>query len=246
MYTTSTIVQCYWLPQSSFNTTIPLDVNKQYIHYVNNSEFLYLSRERAFCYCKDEKYYDCSKDELGPIYPGQTLTVSLYAHSTEIVTEIETNPTYLSKCTVIDAKENVQLIYKNCAKVKYTIAFPTNNWCELILKVSQIQNQYNSFYIRELPCPLGFIKTDGICQCHPLFKQYGFTDCDINTQTILRPTNGWIFLNIHNHINDSFSCYISQQCPLDYCKPYPFYLNLSTPNSQCMFNRAGFLCRQCQ
>ena len=35
-------------------------------------------------------------------------------------------------------------------------------------------------------------------------------------------------------------------CPFDYCKPYSFYLNFSTPDSQCQFKRSGVLCGQCQ
>ena len=36
------ITHCYWLPQSAFNTAIPLDVNRQYIQCKNNSESLQL------------------------------------------------------------------------------------------------------------------------------------------------------------------------------------------------------------
>jgi len=31
------ITHCSWLPQSTFKTAIPIDVNKRYIHYTNNS-----------------------------------------------------------------------------------------------------------------------------------------------------------------------------------------------------------------
>ena len=246
-----TITHCYWLPQSAFHATIPLNVNKHYMKHKNNSKPLFLGRTKILCHCTDEKQHDCFKNELDSLYPGQTLTIALYANveitfnTTEIIVASDA---YITPwpCTVLNAKENFQLIGKNCTTVKYTITFPNNNWCELSLKMLRMQSFYDTYYIKELQCPLGFVKIDGICQCYSSFKQFGFTDCDINTQTILRPNNGWLLFDAHHQPNDSYSCYISQQCPFDYCKSSSFYLNLSTPDSQCQFNRSGILCGQCQ
>ena len=55
--------------------------------------------------------------------------------STEIITELQT---YGTACTVLNAKQNIQFIGKNCTTVEYAIAFPTNNWCELFLKSTKI------------------------------------------------------------------------------------------------------------
>ena len=242
---------CYWLPESAFNTANPLDVTKQYIKYTNNSKSLHLNKEKTLCYCRDDKHYDCFKDELDSLYPGQTLTASFYANvnytaKTEILTELDVKThNDITTCIVLNAKQNIQFIGKNCTTVEYAIAFPTNNWCELLLK-GQIYNKYDIYYIKELPCPLGFVKIDGICQCYPSFMQFGITDCDIDTQAVLRPSKGWMLCSSTNGQNDSYSCDISRLCPFDYCKPYSFYLNFSTPDLQCQFNRSGILCGQCQ
>ena len=248
----TTITHCYWLPQSAFSTINPLIVNKQYIKYTNNSQLLHMSREKTLCYCSDEEHYDCFRDdEFDSVCPGQTLTLPLYAKVNEtsgyeVITELDINQPYVTQCNVINAKESIQFIGKNCTVVKYAIGFPGNSsWCELFLKMPQTHYQYDAYYVSELPCPLGFVKIDGICQCYPSFKQFGFIDCDINTQTILRPSKGWILFN-NAQENGSYSCYISQSCLYDYCKPYAFYLNLSIPDSQCQFNRTGLLCGQCQ
>jgi len=99
---------------------------------------------------------------------------------------------------------------------------------------------YNVFYVRQLPCPLGFVKKDGICQCYPSFKLFGITDCNINDQTILRPANSWISASSQNNYH------VSLHCPFHYCKTNTNHLNLSTPDMQCQFNRSGILCGQCQ
>ena len=96
------------------------------------------------------------------------------------------------------------------------------------------------FYVRQLKCPLGFVKNDGICQCYPLFKLFGITDCDINKQSVLRPVNSWI------HALDHDNYIISAQCPFHYCKTGAFYMNFLTSEAQCLYNRSGLLCGQCQ
>ena len=42
--------------------------------------------------------------------------------------------------------------------------------------------------------------------------------------------------------NDSYAYHISSHCPFHYCLSHSSHLNLSTPNSQCQFNRSGLLC----
>ena len=210
----------------------------------NNSKQLpRLHQNKSLCHCSRE---DCYKEDLGFLYPGQNLSLPLhllsnFAFRVEVIAEIDTNHTHFTPCIVYSAKQHKQFIGTSCTKLNYTIAFQTDNWCELFLKVPQVTPlKYNIFYVRQFPCPLGFVKTDGICQCYPSFNMFGITNCDINTQTIPRPANTWISAKNNN------SYYISKHCPFHYCLPYPFHLNLSTPDSQCQFNRSGLLCGQCQ
>ena len=150
----------------------------------------------------------------------------------------------MTPCIVLDISENLQLIGKNCTELHYTIGFPTDNWCELFLKLASDSDNYlNIFYIWQLTCPTGFIKIDKRCQCDPVLIQYGITNCNIKDQTILRPANSWISATTHNN---SYTYHISLQCPFHYCLPHSSHLNLSTPNSQCQFNRSGLLCGHCQ
>ena len=244
------LTHCYWLPYSTFTTaTIPLDVNKKYIKFENNSKELpEITTEKLLCYCNNGTHYDCYKDDLGYLYPGQTAAVPLcyplaekYADNPEVTVDENINETHFTPCVVYKINETVQRINKNCTTFYYTIAFLADGWCELILKVQfNRQMAYSVFYVGELMCPLGFIKKDGICQCYPFFEQFGITDCDINKQAVLRPINSWMYASNYNEYA------ISKQCPFHYCKPSAFYLNLSNPETQCQFNRSGLLCGQCQ
>ena len=244
------LTHCYWLQHSTFTTaTIPLDVNKKYVKFANNSKGLpTIKNEKLLCYCNNDTHYDCYKDNLGYLYPGQTAAVPLcypladrYADNAEVIVNANFNQTHFTPCVVYKINETVQMINKKCTTFHYTIAFLTNGWCELFLKVPfNRQMEYSVFYVRELLCPLGFSKRDGLCQCYPLFNLFGITDCDINKQAVLRPADGWIYaLNYNEYV-------ISKQCPFHYCKTSASYLNLSTPEVQCQFSRSGILCGQCQ
>ena len=243
------ITHCYWLPHSIFTTTIPLDVNEKYIKFINNSEYLpQMTTKKLLCYCTNDMLYDCYKDDLGYVYPGQTVVVSFHfpdyfrkLGNAEVSVDISKNGTHFTPCVIYRPTELIQFVGKNCTTLRYTIVFPNDNWCELFLKLPLYTSiETDVFYVRQLLCPLGFIKKDGICQCYPLLAQFGITDCDINNQTILRPTNSWISAKSKGNY------YISLDCPFQYCIWHSFHLNLSTPDSQCQFNRSGVLCGQCQ
>ena len=145
---------------------------------------------------------------------------------------------------VTDPSEIKQSIkYHRCTELKYSIAFLSDHWCELFLRTSS-RGIYHTdiYYIIQLPCPIGFIKIKGECHCDSFLTEYNIK-CDINDQSILRPADSWISATTHNN---SYTYHISLYCPLHYCLPHSSHLNLSTPNSQCQFNRSGVLCGQCQ
>ena len=162
-----------------------------------------------------------------------------------IITVIQ-NITWLppTACAITNSSEMVQ-IGKNkiCTTIKCTIAFPKQGWCELFLRgLHNGIDKIDIYYIRELPCPIGFIKISSICQYYPFFDLFNIK-CNIDDQTILRPTNYWI-LPIFQNI--SYRYEVSLHCPFHYCLPYSSHLNFSTPNSQCQFSRSGILCGHCQ
>ena len=195
--------------------------------------------------------YDCHISDLGYLYPGQTLTVSLHSttninFSTEVVivkTDLNYNLSYVRPCTVLNINEHHQFINKPCTEVNYTIAF-SSEWCDIYLKILyDSDSNLNVFNIRRLKCPPGFAETNKICQCDPAITNFVTISCNINDQIIVRPTNSWISATTHNN---SYTYQISLHCPFHYCLPHSSHLNFSTPNSQCQFNRSGLLCGQCE
>jgi len=255
-YNNLPLLHCSWLSQSAFNTTMPLEVNKKYIKYINESgTFKMLPqhiRQKNLCLCYANNHYDCNKELLDPIYPGQTMTLQIYTNSGEytwsdtvvmVANDINWQPT--TSCIITNSSEMVQISKsQTCTNMQYTIAFPKQKWCELLLRGLRDRiDKIDIYYVTELPCPSGFIKTSsGVCQCYPFLEKFGIR-CNINDQTILRPANAWISPILQKN---SYSYDLSLHCPFHYCLPHSSHLNFSTPNLQCKFNRSGVLCGSCQ
>ena len=252
-YNSIPTTNCLWLENSLFdnNNIIPLEANNHYVQFINNSGSYKLSQiieQSSLCVCTNELHYDCHINDLGYSYPGQTLTVSLYHREADtanvIVVKTDIYQQYVTPCIVLDISENLQYVDKQCVRLHYIIGFPTDNWCELFLKIASDSDEYlNIFYIKQITCPTGFVKIDKRCQCDPVLVQYGITNCNINDQTILRPANSWISATTHNK---SYTYHISLHCPFHYCIPHSSELNFLAPSSQCQFSRSGLLCGQCQ
>ena len=208
------LTHCLWLQQSLFSNMIPLEVNSKYIQVINNSDTYNLSQimvQSSLCVCTNATYPDCHINDLGYLYPGQTSSISLHHHKVDaanaVVVKTDIDQQYVTPCTVLEISETLQLLDKHCTKLHYTIGFPSKSNCELFLRLaSDSDNHLNIFFIRQITCPIGFVKTDERCQCDPVLVQYGITKCNINDQTILRPTDSWISAIT---LNNSYTYHIS-------------------------------------
>ena len=244
------LMHCYWHPSSAFQVSSPLHVNRIFIM---NDNPLTMQQKKSICLCTN-KSSSCYLEEMGPIYPGQTLSFNL------ISTVFITNAVFIKILNdpYITCKSNkssiIQLDSRNCTKIDYLIKHPNGRWCELSLQAESVDlftPTFNRKWIEMYtiilkPCPLGFsLHLEGYCQCDQTLSSHipSITHCNIDDQTIPRPANSWI--SAHT-VNNSHSYLVSLHCPFDYCLPHSSHLNPSTPDSQCQFNRSGVLCGQCQ
>ena len=247
------LIDCRWASDSLFANRVPVEVNKQFIKYINNSGTFNMAPQstdqRTICICTPRKYCDCRVNELGYYYPGQELDMYVCIN-TEVSETPEAaltsgfNLSYIQPCIVTNI-ESLPFAVNNCTRVNYTMTFPLDIWCALLLRINTDSSveDLNIFYVRQLPCPAGFTLANKKCVCYPtLVTKFKVQSCNINDQTILRSANSWISATLHNN---SFTYHISLQCPFQYCLPYSSHINLSTPSSQCQFNRSGVLCGQC-
>ena len=238
---------CEWDSMSAFSTSSSLHVNHRFVHDQNNN---FNPSYRWLCLCYDNNSLDCYTKEIGPFYPGETVSLAFILNS------------YISKIALLDRcryshieckSDNFSVAYINdqtCKGIKYTIMHENEKWCELCFNVFALNSNRGSrlqmYTLALLPCPKGFsIHLEGYCQCDIVLSSHipSLTHCNINDQSIPRPASSWISAQT---VNNSHSYHVSLHCPFDYCLPHSSHLNLSTPDSQCQFNRSGRLCGQCR
>jgi len=240
---------CRWLPNTVFYGYHPKIVNQQIIHIYNQT--LELNHSTKVCYCPQVGVYNCSIDTLGPVYPGQRLQVGLSVPYTEktIIVYAETHATSLPKsaCRIANQNELVNILTNSCKMLNFTIISNASAKCELFLTTQpDIYKQYEAFYVKLLPCPVGFLLLDGLCNCDPQLTDHTLPvhvqSCDINEATIQRPASSWIY----SDALPNKTKYFLSTCPMGYCLPHSSSIDLTTPDLQCQFRRSGLLCSQCQ
>ena len=246
---TSNLKHCEWDSTSAFSTSSPLHVNQ---YFIQRDTSVRKQDNKYICLCSESDHLalDCYSEELGPFYPGETVSMGfalISSYTNTALLEQHHDLYVLCKSETFAAILHGQ----ECKNTRFTVVHKNGIWCELLLRAislyTDVVKTWTDIYtITLLPCPKGFLlHSEGYCWCDPILSSYipSLTHCNIDDQTIPRPDNSWITAHT---VNNSHSYHVSLHCPFDYCLPHSSHLNLSTPDSQCQFNRSGLLCGQCQ
>ena len=236
---------CKWLPLGAFYDSDPEIVNQQIVNIDDHN----CNYRKHICYCSQYKNANCSSNVLGTVYSGQTLQTilcNMYTNDDNTILYAEVHNINLpnSTCKIAHQSQLINIIGNHSNTVNYTIVSntPDNSRCKLFLTATPFLNKiYDVFYVKLLPCPIGFTLLNGICDCDPILPA-SIDKCYIDYSTIRRPANTW--LTAPSQTNNTK--YLTSECPKDYCLPYSSNVNLLHPDLQCQFNRTGILCSQCQ
>ena len=95
-----------------------------------------------------------------------------------------------------------------------------------------------------IQCPIGFTqdKMSGQCRCEQ-FLDSSNVQCNVSLTPFkfLRSGNSWFSYN-----NNTQCITGTTSCPFDYCNRSNVSFDIMAPDRQCVGNRAGILCGQCQ
>ena len=109
-------LQCNWTYEAAFQDSTSFAVHSKIINIrlMNDTLSYQLSKHSTVCSCQQSLEYDCNDDRLGPIYPGQNLTVDLClpynAEDVEILyaeTRSSNMPTSICKISDSDSVKHV-------------------------------------------------------------------------------------------------------------------------------------------
>ena len=93
-----------------------------------------------------------------------------------------------------------------------------------------------------LECPIGFTQISGQCHCQH-FLDASNVQCNLSATPFmfLRSGNSWFAYN-----NNTQCITGTTNCPFDYCNRSDVSFDIMAPDRQCVANRVGILCGQCQ
>ena len=93
-----------------------------------------------------------------------------------------------------------------------------------------------------LECPIGFTQISGQCHCEQLLDTSN-VQCNLSATPFmfLRSGNSWFAYN-----NNTQCITGTTNCPFDYCNRSNVSFDIMAPDHQCVANRVGTLCGQCQ
>jgi len=161
---------CKWAPGAAFQNKSPVVVNSKIIEVHTNAMSYQLGVHITICYCPTSSHYNCSVDQLGPVFPGENLTVDLclpYNHKETAIVYIDTNNKNLLKsaCIANNHKSTKHTFhYSKSNRVHFVIASAQPEVCELFLTaLPNLFTTYDVFYVNLLL--VGFTLQHGICDC---------------------------------------------------------------------------------
>ena len=244
------INQCYLLTSSQqfiYNSTAFTKI----FNIVNTSSLVsqVSSNPVAVHVCK-HKNISGSKIHEDQVYPGQILKIPVVLYGQRdgsvpgIVRGKMVNKSRGAHFAPLQETQQTDYL---CTNLTYTI-FSTGHHELILLRVDDVQYYEEKtraqINVTLLPCPPGFQLSNftAQCECNPLLKDRGLS-CNISAAAPLIRRTKSVWISIHPNRNDAI---LHDNCPLDYCKPTPLWLELGQPDEQCAYEHSGLLCGRCK
>ena len=217
----------------------------KYLHFSNTDKLSSMSSDPIMvCFCNKSKLPDCTDRTQHHIqtYPGL-----------EINTSIATVGYYggTSPGTVLVTAQDATLVRyygqnltTNCFQLHILLQNTSSTTALVDIRVNGGLHGWGaSIGVDTLECPIGFTEISGQCQCeHNLYNAN--VQCDLSNEPFKfqRSGNSWF-----GYINKSECVTGTTNCPFDYCNRSNVSFDIvMAPDRQCVANRTGLLCGQCQ
>ena len=214
------------------------------IHFSNTDRLSSMSSDPIMvCSCNKSDLPDCSDRTQHHIqtYPGLEInttiaTVGYYGGTSpgavQVTAQNATLVRYLG-----------QNVTTNCFQLHILLQNTSSTTALVDIRVDGGLYDWGvSIGVDILECPIGFTEISGQCQCeHNL--QNANVQCDLSNAPFKfqRSGNSWF-----GCINKTRCVTGTTNCPFDYCNRSNVSFDIMAPDRQCVANRTGILCGQCQ
>ena len=206
------------------------------------------------CPCENN-YRDCNKSEIThTVYPGETFTVSVVAsaaalgnRTVPVTVRSRIQHAYDGN---LQGHQYTQQTQNTCTSLDYTVFSSSNSVllelygdgpCAAFGDVLHLNLTVNQ------TCPPGFSLSTSIksCACDQRLVEKDFTNnCTITNGLgkITRDSRKKFWVGY----DDSDGLILHPHCPFDYCVNDTVVFPLNDTDTQCAYNRSGFLCGACK
>ena len=214
----------------------------KHLHFSNTERLSSMSSDSIMvCFCNNSNLPDCSdRTHHMQTYPGL-----------EINTSIATVGYYggTSPGDVLVSAQHATLVRyygqnltTNCFQLHILLQNTSSTTALVDIRVDGgLQGWGVSIGVDILECPIGFIQISGQCHCDH-FLDTSNVQCNLSSTPFLflRSGNSWFAYNNTQCITGTTNC------PFDYCNRSNVSFDIMAPDRQCVANRVGILCGQCQ
>ena len=215
----------------------------KHLHFSNTDRLSSMSSDPIMvCFCDNSNLPDCSdRTHHMQTYPGL-----------EINTSIATVGYYggISPGDVLVSAQHATLVRyygksqtTNCFQLHILLQNTSSTTALVDIRVDGgLQDWGMSITVDILECPIGFIQISGQCHCEH-FLDTNNVQCNLSASPFRfqRSGNSWFAYN-----NNTQCITGTTDCPFDYCNRSNVSFDIMAPDRQCVANRAGILCGQCQ
>ena len=245
---------CHWLKNTAFK-----DFNSSFVYKrviaLDSSVPIPINQQKSTIYfCNDNDEVEYFNDRVKPIFPGQYMPIRLrlpsvlspflcvVLYSVNFTTNESQYKLPYRQCEMQPYQHKwFQLLLQSCASVNYKVYSNTFEKCYVSFRTDNLLHIY---YVEFTKCPLGFSINNGSCECDKSLKA-AFLDisCDIQTSKFTRPIGSWIG---SSKIDGRWVISYTKHCTNMFCdNKQSINIQLHSPNTQCINNRAGVACGQC-
>ena len=216
----------------------------KYFHFTNTDRLSSMASDPIMvCFCNNSGLPDCSDRTQHHMqsYPGLEIntsiaTVGYYGGTSPGVVQVSTQHATLFR-------SYGQSVNKNCFQLHILLQNTSSATALVDIRVdSGLPGWGLSIGVDIRECPIGFTKISGQCHCEQ-FLSASNVQCNLSTTSVefLRSGNSWFA-----YINNTQCITGTTNCPFDYCNQSNVSFDIMAPDRQCIGNRTGILCGQCQ
>ena len=217
-------------------------LSKQF-HFTNTDRLSSMASDPIMvCFCNNSGLPDCSdRTQHHMQYPGLEIstsiaTVGYYGGTSPGVVQVSTQHAAL-------VRSYGQSFTKNCFQLHIVLQNTSSATALVDIRVDHgLPGWGLSIGVDIMECPIGFTKISGQCHCEQILSASN-VQCNLSTTSVefLRSGNSWFA-----YINNTQCITGTTNCPYDYCNQTNVSFDIMAPDHQCIGNRTGILCGQCQ